>query len=352
MADAREIRAWQMVEPGRPLASRTLPAPALSRGCVLVEVAGCGLCHTDLSFLYGGVKTRKPPPVTLGHEIAGTVVECADGAHGWLGKPVIVPAVIPCGACDLCRRGRGNACRQQLMPGNDMDGGFATHVAVPAHALCEVPPGDYALWELAIIADALSTPYQALIRAAVSREDLVVIVGAGGVGTYGVQLAAAMGATVIAVDVDAAKLDRIRAHGAADTVYAAGRDAAGVRDAVRESARRLGAPRHGWKVFEMSGAAAGQQAAFELLTYAGTVGIVGFTLERVPVRLSSLMALDAVMFGTWGCLPEHYPAVLALVRSGRVQLRPFIRRFALGEVNEVIAAAREHRLTERPILTP
>src|SRR5262245_62581088 len=70
---------------------------------VIVRVAGCGVCHTDLGFFYDGVPTRRPFPLTLGHEVAGVVVEAGRDAREWLGHAVIVPAVIPCGACEACR---------------------------------------------------------------------------------------------------------------------------------------------------------------------------------------------------------------------------------------------------------
>ena len=91
---------------------------------------------------------------------------------GWIGKAVIVPAVLPCGECDLCRRGLAPICRAQKMPGNDIQGGFATHIVVPARGLCAVDEARLAragltLAEVSIVADALTTPYQAVRRAGV-----------------------------------------------------------------------------------------------------------------------------------------------------------------------------------------
>ncbi|MCA9669998.1 MAG: 6-hydroxycyclohex-1-ene-1-carbonyl-CoA dehydrogenase [Myxococcales bacterium] len=349
----REIIAWRMQGPEQPLVQQQLKAPGLGAGQVLLEVAGCGLCHTDLSFLYGGVKTKQAPPLTLGHEISGTVVAAGDGASSWIGKQVVVPAVLPCGECELCRGGNGTACRGQIMPGNDIDGGFASHVVLPARHLCEVSDlGDFELWELGIIADAVTTPYQAMERARVSEGDVVVVIGVGGIGSYGVQIAAARGAQVIAVDVDAQKLARIADYGAAATVDASGLDERGVREAVRAAAKKLSLPRHRWRVFEMSGTAAGQQAAYSLLTFAGTVAFVGFTMDKVSVRLGNLMAFDATIFGNWGCLPELYPAALELVLQKKIAVRDFSKRYPLAEINDVIAAARRHELTARPVLTP
>ncbi len=127
------IRGWKMTAPSS-------APPGAHR--VLVEVAGCGICHTDLGFLYGGVAPKQPLPLVLGHEVAGVVIDAAPGLGHWLGRRVIVPAVSPCGRCAFCAAGRPTSCRAALMPGNDEDGGFATHVEVPGATLCAVdPPG-------------------------------------------------------------------------------------------------------------------------------------------------------------------------------------------------------------------
>jgi len=346
------IVAWQMDAPEQPLVRRTLPTPEPRAGEILVEVAGCGLCHTDLSFLYGGVKTKKDLPLTLGHEFSGTVVAAGSGAEALRGRTVLVPAVLPCGECALCRSGHGTACRNQVMPGNDIDGGFATHARVPARFVCPVTPEPYELWELGVVADAVTTPFQATERAGVSEGDVVVVIGVGGIGTYGVQVSAARGATVLAVDIDPAKLDRIREYGPANTVNVAGLDPRGARDAVRGAAKNLGLERHGWKVFEMSGTVAGQALAYDLLTFAGTIGFIGFTMEKLSVRLGNLMAFDASVFGNWGCLPELYPRALDLVLSERVKIRPFTERFPLDAINDVIERVRAHEVSGRPVLTP
>ena len=126
-----KMRAVRLTAVGRPLEVRevTLAAPADTE--VVVKVAACGVCHTDIGFWLDGVPTKKALPLTLGHEISGKVVKAGAEFTHLLGRDVIIPAVIPCGSCDLCRQGRGNICRRQVMPGNDMDGGFAEYVLVP-----------------------------------------------------------------------------------------------------------------------------------------------------------------------------------------------------------------------------
>ncbi|MEI6899625.1 MAG: alcohol dehydrogenase catalytic domain-containing protein, partial [Bacteroidota bacterium] len=132
----QKIYSWQMTAQDADLVLTESPMPALEPTEALVKIAGCGVCHTDLSFWHYGVKTKKELPLTLGHEISGIVI---DGPAEWVGKNVIIPAVLPCGDCELCKKGRSNMCQKQLMPGNDFHGGFASHIKVPARFLCPVP---------------------------------------------------------------------------------------------------------------------------------------------------------------------------------------------------------------------
>ena len=349
----KEIKGWQMVAPEKELVLGRYAPAALGDGDVLVKVAGCGLCHTDMSFMFGGVKTRAALPLTLGHEISGTVVETGSGMKRLEGKKVVVPAVLPCGECDLCRKGRGNVCRKQVMPGNDFQGGFADFIAVPGRYVAVVNDlKGFDLAELAVIADAVTTPLMAMKRGKVEKGDLVICIGAGGIGTYGVQVAAAFGATVIAMDIDEGKLERLRPFGAAHTINVSGKDAKAVQKDVRGLAKEHKLPELGWKVFEMSGTAAGQDLAFSLLSFAGTLGIVGFTMDKVSVRLSNLMAFDADAFGIWGCLPEYYPEAIGLVLDKKIEIRSFSERAAMSKINEVIQKAKSHKLDRRAVLEP
>ena len=147
--------SWQMVETDAEFKLVESPLPTLESNEVLVKIAGCGVCHTDLSFWHYGVKTKKELPLTLGHEISGKVIA---GTAEWIGKKVIIPAVLPCGDCELCRKGRSNMCQNQLMPGNDFNGGFASHIKVPSRFLCPVPEevlDKYSLKQLSVVADAM-----------------------------------------------------------------------------------------------------------------------------------------------------------------------------------------------------
>jgi len=353
------VTAWTVHAGGTPMVLEERdeqPAP----GEALVSVAGCGVCHTDLGFFYDGVPTRHGFPLTLGHEVSGTVVETGDGAGDWLGKRVVVPAVTPCGKCAACVSGHGRVCPAQIFPGSDVHGGFASHLRIPVAGLCPVPdlsdpavnPHDIALPALSVLADAVSTTYQAIVRSGLADGDLAVFVGAGGLGSFGVQVAAAMGAHVVAIDVSEARLGLVSAHGASLTLRADELDFKAIRKAVSSFAKEHGIPGYRQKIFETSGTDAGQTTAFGLLAHGGYLSVVGFTPEKVEIRLSNLMAFDATAEGVWGCLPEHYPAIVDLVLAGKVVLDPFIEYRPMHTINDVFEDLHAGRISRRVILTP
>ena len=351
------VKRWEMRSGDEPLVETEVEAASLGEGEVLVEVAGCGVCHTDLGFYYDGVRTRHELPLTLGHEISGRVVDAGPGSEAWQDAAVVIPAVMPCGECDVCKRGMGNICSNQLMPGNDMHGGFASHIVVPSHGLCRVDEQRLSavgleLADVSVLADAVTTPYQSAVQLDIQAGDLAIVVGVGGVGGYAVQIASAMGAKVVAIDVVQDKLESLTEYGA-DLILNS-RDISGrdMKKAVKAFAKENGLRQTEWKIFECSGTGPGQSAAFGLLTFGARLAVVGFTMDKVEVRLSNLMAFHAQAVGNWGCLPEYYPPALDMVLDGKISMKPFIRRFPLSQINEVFTASHAHEIEQRPILVP
>ncbi len=347
---------WMMNGVNEPLTRQEFEARA-GAGEVVVEVAGCGVCHTDLGFYYNGVRTNAELPLALGHEISGRVVAAGDGAGDWLNRAVIIPAVIPCGQCDLCKRGKGTICRSQKMPGNDIQGGFASHIVVPIRGLCPVDEQRLAasglqLADVSVVADAVTTPYQAVYQAGVTPGSLAIVVGVGGVGGYCVQMAKAFGATVVAIDIDPDKLSSIAAHGAAATFNARELDGREMKKAVSAFARANGLPSTEWFIFECSGTRPGQESAYGLMVHGSTLSVVGFTMDKVDIRLSNLMAFHARALGNWGCLPEHYPAALGLVLDGKIDLKAFVEQKPLSAINTVFDDVHHQRMKRRAILVP
>jgi 6-hydroxycyclohex-1-ene-1-carbonyl-CoA dehydrogenase len=360
-----KIQTWQMVQPttfdretkkttpGK-IEKTEITVPELKPGEALIEVAGCGVCHTDLGYFYDGVPTRTKPPLTLGHEISGTVVA---GDEEWIGKEVIIPAVMPCRKCILCKSGRGNRCLAQKMPGNSLGlyGGFASHIPVPSIDLCEVKNrGDIPLAHLAVVADAATTPYQAAKRADLQPGDNVAVVGiTGGVGQYMGQTAKALGAnTVVGIARNQAKLDRALKYGTDIVINSTDKDARAVSKEFKGICKENGLPSFGWKIFEVTGAGGGQEIALSLLSFVGKLIVVGYGLAKAEYMFGKLMAFDADIIGTWGCLPEYYPIVLDMVVQNKIDIEAFVQTRPMSTIVETFDEAHKVSPDKRIVLTP
>jgi 6-hydroxycyclohex-1-ene-1-carbonyl-CoA dehydrogenase len=186
----------------------------------------------------------------------------------------------------------------------------------------------------------------------VTKGSVAIVVGTGGVGGYSAQIARAFGATVIAIDVDPARLAAIGEHGASLTLNARDNDIKSLKAKIGEFCKQNGLPLSEWTIFECSGTAAGQTTAFGLLTFGATLCVVGFTMDRVELRLSNLMAFDARALGNWGCPPELYPAALDLVLDGKINLAAFVEQHPLDDINQVFEQVHSHKLARRAILVP
>jgi len=353
MSVPTKIDTWQMVEPGK-LERTTIDVPELKPGEVLVKVAGCGVCHTDVGYFYDGVPTVQKPPLTLGHEVSGTVVA---GDASLIGKEVIVPAVMPCNNCDICASGRGNRCLKQKMPGNSMGiyGGFASYMPVPSEDLCIVEDRKgMPLEHMAVIADAITSPYQAAMRAGIKEGDLVIVTGAtGGIGVYMTQIAAALGAKeVIAIARNKEKLERSLEYGATKAISTLDKDVKAIRNDFRAYCKEKGLPGHGWIIFECTGSKMGQEIGLELLSFVGKMIIVGYGMQKVEYMLSRLMAFDAQIIGTWGCLPKYYNDVLNMVLDGKIKVEPFVEVRPMSQILKAFEESHAGKLTKRIVLVP
>jgi 2-desacetyl-2-hydroxyethyl bacteriochlorophyllide A dehydrogenase len=202
-ADSREVRLEE------------IPVPEPGPGEVLIKVAYCGICHSDLSLIDGNFPARVPV-VTQGHEVAGTIVKLGLGVNQWqVGDRVIPSAGKACLNCRNCRRGNFAACLDLNLMAFAYDGGWAEYV-VSAAIGCTRVPDNVPLDQAALLADAVSTPFAAVVRTAkVHLGNAVGIWGVGGVGTHLVQMAKlAGGVPIVAVDINDAALERALRLGA------------------------------------------------------------------------------------------------------------------------------------------
>lgn len=322
------MRAAVFHGPGQPLAIEEVPTPNPGPGEILVKVAACGVCHTDLHYIEHGVPTFKKPPLILGHEAAGTVAALGPEVTSFkAGDRVLLPAVVTCGRCPLCRTGRENICGQMVMFGNNVDGAYAEFVLAPAKDAFPLPE-EIPLEEGCIIADAVSTPYHAVRnRARIEPGEVVVVFGCGGVGINAVQMAAVAGAIVIAVDIADRKLEWARQFGAQQVYNPTG------RDAVKEL-RKLtaGGPD---VVLEVIGNPTTIAQGYDLVRTGGRLCVIGYTNQPVSLNPAKLMYREVTVLGSLGCRPVDYPRLIEMVRVGKVQVRAQVtHRFPLEKIGD------------------
>jgi alcohol dehydrogenase, propanol-preferring len=323
------MRAAIFYEANAPLQIEEVPIPALNAGEILVKVAACGLCHTDLHYIDHGVPTVKHPPLILGHEATGIVALTAPGVTSIKeGDRVLLPAILTCGQCAACRVGRENICQRMRMFGNDVDGSYAEYVKAPAKDVF-ILPEEIPLVEGCIIADAVTTPYHAVKnRAGVRPGDHVVVYGCGGVGLNVVQFANLAGGIVIAIDVSEEKLEWARRLGASFTL-----NPRQIEGEVARTVRKLtggGAD----IAIEAIGNPSTIQDAFSTLHPGGRLVVVGYTDHEVALSAGRIMYREMEIRGSLGCRPVDYPRVIELVRAGRIQVSPLVTaRFPLAEIN-------------------
>jgi 6-hydroxycyclohex-1-ene-1-carbonyl-CoA dehydrogenase len=314
--------------PHQPLKVEEVPTPQPGPGQILMKVAACGACHTDLHYIDHGVPTFKKPPLILGHEPSGTVAEVGEGVTNLkVGQAVLLPAVLTCGTCPLCRQGRENICNNMIMFGNHVDGAYAEYVLAPAKDAFLLPP-EIPLVEGSIIADAISTPYHAVKnRAQVRVGDTVVVFGCGGVGINVVQMCAVAGATVIAVDINDKKLEWAKTFGAAYTLKA--QDGMTVREIRKMTGGGADI------AIEAIGLPATIEQAFDSVRTGGRLCIIGYTDKTINLSAAKIMFREIEVLGSLGCRPVDYPRLIEMARAGKIKVKEQVtHRFPLDKINE------------------
>jgi 6-hydroxycyclohex-1-ene-1-carbonyl-CoA dehydrogenase len=182
----------------------------------------------------------------------------------------------------------------------------------------------------------------------------VVIVGiTGGVGQYMGQTAKALGAnTVVGIARNQAKLDRALQYGADFVINSTDKDARAVSKEFKSICKENGLPSFGWKIFEVTGAGGGQEIALSLLSFVGKLIVVGYGLAKAEYMFAKLMAFDADIIGTWGCLPEYYPIVLDMVVKNKINIDAFVQTRPMSTIVETFDEAHKVSPDKRIVLTP
>ena len=309
------MRAQRFYAESKKIAVEDVPIPELGHGEVLVKVAFCGICHSDLSLINGTFPAQQAV-VTQGHEASGTIAKLGPGVTGWAeGDRVVVAAGKPCLECANCRRGDLSNCLRIRLMAFAYDGAWAEYTVAQAFGLTRIPD-NVSLEQAAILADAVSTPYGAVVRTGkVGIGESVGVWGVGGVGTHVVQLARLVGAApIIAVDIKPAVLERALAVGA-DYAFDARDDA--LHDKIAEAT--------GGRQLDVAFDAVGLKSTFEQALGNLTVGgrLVGIGMSGDSPSIGSTAMFNLFKWqalGHLGYQNADIGTLAGLVSMGRLDL--------------------------------
>lgn len=324
-----------------PLTIEDVPRPVPGANEVLIRVAACGVCHSDLHVADGdwspfAAITKKP--LILGHEIVGHVVEKGAGVREFqAGDRVGVPWIHwTCGECELCREGNENLCAKQKITGVMVDGGFAEYVKAPASHVVSIP-NELSSVEAAPLFCAGLTVYRALTQANITAGQQLAIFGIGGLGHLAVQIGRELRAEIIAIDVHEEKLRLAESVGATRSVNAAS------TNVVKELRARGGV--HAALV--TSAAKAAYETAFACVRPTGTLLVVGLPSENIcfpPILMASKeVRIRATAVGT----REELRELLGMAVRGKIRCHVASR--PLSEANQVMEELRQGRISGRVV---
>jgi alcohol dehydrogenase len=317
-----------------PLQVADVPEPTPSAAGVVVRVGATGVCRSD----WHGWQGHDPDivlPHVPGHELAGTVEAVGPDVRDWhVGDRVTVPFVCACGSCPRCLAGDQQVCDNQTQPGFTHWGSFAELVALDNADVNLVSlPDDMSFATAAALGCRYSTSFRAVVhQGRVQPGEWVAVHGCGGVGLSAVQIAAALGARVVAVDVAAGALELAIRLGAETAIDADGLDAEATAAAVRD---RADGGAH--LSLDALGSRATCRASVLSLRPRGRHIQVGLLPKGVVVPMHRVIALELELYGSHGMPAHAYPELLGLVAGGR--LRPDLlvgREIGLDQAGEAL----------------
>lgn len=335
---ARDVRIEEAPDPAEP-----------GPGELLLRVHACSICGTDVSeYLHGPLMiplaARHPGsghlgPTIMGHEFVGEVVAADEGTTFVAGQRVVAGAGNWCGACRWCQQGRPNLCAQYFVYGLHAHGGLASYVRVPAKMCHPVPEGCHDEW--AALAQPCAIALHAARRSGAGPGDTVVLIGAGGIGSFLLAALRALGVgTIIALDVSQERLDSARRLGASRLLAAQEQP-----QALLEEIRAVTAGQGADVVIEASGSPTATPLALTLARRGGRVLQVGLPAEPVPLPLRQFTVPEIDLFTTNGHVCEtDLPLALELLATtdlARIVLDRIIPLDAL--VDEGLLALAERR---------
>ncbi len=336
------MRAVLIARYGGSLEVGDRPVPRPAPGEVVVRVRASGLCSTDLHLLSGRQPLGELPRV-IGHELAGDVAELGEGVGGWrVGDRVTAAIDVTCGRCRDCQAGETQRCRAMQRIGFERDGGHAEYVALPAANLVALPPR-LSYEAAAILPDAVACMYHSLLhQGRVGEGQRVLVLGVGGLGIHGVQIARLAGARVLAASRRPERLRLAEQYGAVPVQTGS----ASLEDAVADFTQGEGVD----LVVDNIGSRVSVQQGLAALRPGGKLLIVGYLDETFEVPSLPLFKTELQIIGCRGSTKQDLVDVVRLVREGR--LTPVVgARYPLEAAGEAAARLESGDLLGRVVLT-
>ena len=318
------------------------PVPRPGAGEVLVRVRASGLCSTDLHLLSGRMLLGDLPRI-LGHESAGEIVELGEGITGWrAGDRVTVAVDVVCGECRHCLTGQTQRCTWMRRIGFERDGGHAEFVAVPAENLVALPP-TLTYEAAAILPDAVACMYHSLVgRGKVGVGQKVLILGVGGLGIHGVQIARLAGADVIATSRQPQRLKIAEQYGAIPLNTAT--------EPLKERVNGLTRGEGMDLVVDNIGTRASVREGLSLLRPGGKLLVVAYLDDAFEVPSLPLFKTEQEIIGCRGSSKQDLEEVVRLTGSGK--LTPVIgAHYPLGQIGAAVERLERGDLVGRIVLT-
>ncbi len=338
------MRALQLIGPGKPLEQRDVAAPKAGPNDVVVDVAAAGICRSDVHYRAGFPEVG-PLPLTLGHEIAGTVATVGQEVSGFEpGDRVCIHYQVGCGSCSYCSRGFEQFCSQGKMIGNGRPGGYADQIMVPGRNVVRVPDA-VTLDHAAVMMCSSATSLHGLRKGRLAAGESVAVFGAGGLGMSAIQLAFLEGAeTVFAVDINPTKLERATALGA---VPIDGRN-----DGVAQLLDAGGVD----VALDLVGSADVMHGCLRALAPMGRAVAVGLTPDTFPIGpYTDLVDGESELIGASDHLASEIVEILDHAASGRISLDDIVERSVpldATAVNAVLDDLEQFGNTIRTVITP
>lgn len=319
------MKALLLSEPNK-LQVTDVPTPTVGTDELLIEVGACGICGSDVHG-YDGSTGRRVPPIVMGHEAAGTVVEVGSAVRAYSpGDRVTFDSTVFCGICDYCLAGEGNLCNDREVIGVSCSefrraGAFAELITIPERVAYHLPDG-LSFAEAAML-EAVSVALHGVAVSEMSGEETVLVIGAGMIGLLLLQAARVRGfgaARVFVSDVDATRLKLAFALGAEETFLASG---AALTDEILKRTDGRGVD----LVLEAVGRDETIATGIDCVRKGGTVTLVGNISPQVNLPLQKVVSRQIRLQGSCASAGE-YPDAMKLMATGQIKVAPLITAVA------------------------